>query len=91
MPTFDRFDIVEAWYVWLITHHCGVVSGSIDDPRGKRHGAYWQSYNRLSWMEKDLNFKPRGDLDVDTLTENGREIYDNLCRRLGYCDCLEKK
>lgn len=84
---FDRFDIVEAWFVWLITHHVGIVPGSVDDPRGKRHKDYWQSYNRLSWMEKDLDFKPA--LDLDTLTENGREIYDNLCRRCGFCDCLK--
>lgn len=89
MPTFDRFDIVEAWYVWLIGHHVGIVPGTATDRRGRHHPDYWQSYNRLSWMEHDLGFKPRADLAPDTLTENGKAIYDNICRRAGWCQCLE--
>ena len=79
---FDRFDIVEAWYTWLASHHCGIVSG-------KDHPDYWQSYNRLSTMESDLRFKPRYNLSEDTLSENSKEIYAALCQRCGFCDCVE--
>lgn len=83
MPTFDRFDIVEAWYVWLCLHHDG-KGYPRQDPR------YWSSYGRMSTMESRLSFKPRSDLDIETLTENAREIYDNICRRAGWCDCLRE-
>ena len=79
---FDRFDIVEAWFVWLNSHHVGIVSSRKD-----QH--YWQSYNRLSMMEKRLGFKPGCGLCENTLSENGKEIYDAICRRAGCCDCLE--
>ena len=88
MAEWNRHDIVEAWYLWLGTHHAGIVSGSREDPRGRRHPGYWQSYNRLSWLCKDLNFIPAPGLSLEGLTENGREIYDNLCRRAGWCQCL---
>jgi len=80
MSYFDRFDIVEAWFVWLCHHHDG-KGYPRNDPR------YWASYGRCSTMEKRLGFKPRPDLEMETLTENGREIYDALCRRAKFCDC----
>ena len=80
---FNRFDVVEAWYLWLCCHHCGIVH---DPPRS--HPNWWQSYNRLSFMESKLHFKPRSDLSEETLTDNERLIYDDLCRRCGFCDCL---
>ncbi len=79
---FDRFDIVEAYYVWLADHHCGVVHAD--------SSKYWCSYNRLSLIPSKLKFKPRPNLSKETLTENGREIYDALCRRDGTCDCLKE-
>lgn len=84
--TFDRFDIVEAWYVWLCSHHCGIVH---DPPRS--HPNWWHSYNRLSFMESKLHFKPAPNLGEETLTDNAKEIYDDLCRRAGWCDCLDAK
>ena len=36
-------------------------------------------------LPPDIAFSPRGSLSVETLTENGREIYGAVCRRLG-CD-----
>ena len=83
--TFDRFDIVEAWYVWLCAHHVGIVS---DPPRS--HPNWWQSYNRLSFMESKLRFRPAPNLSLETLSENSRGVYDDLCRRAGWCDCLTK-
>jgi hypothetical protein len=83
---FNRFDIVEAWYLWLCSHHCGIVH---DPPRS--HRDWWCSYNRLSFLESKLHFKPAPNLSLETLTDNAREIYDDLCRRLGSCDCLDTK
>lgn len=84
----DRFDIVEAYYIWLVLHHCGVVPGTKDDPRGKKHPQYWMSYNRLSWMPTDLNYRPSSGLSPETLTEDGQEVYRKLCKRAGsICDC----
>lgn len=87
MPSFNRFDIIEAWYIWLSHHHVGVVRGTKDDPRGKKHPDYWQSYNRLSWIESDFKFTPRPSLEYETLEENGQEIYRGICRRAKWCDC----
>lgn len=94
MARFDRFDIVEAWYVWLQLHHCGIVSDKIvempdgttkqvpnrDDPN------WWFSYNRLSFLPSKLQFRARPNLRVETLEENAFEIYQALCDRLAKQD-----
>ena len=62
---FDRFDIVEAWFLALTD--C--------------HGGQWSlEYARLCGMRK--YFQPSPFLSVDSLTENGREIYESVCNRL---------
>lgn len=58
---FDRFDIAEAWYLWLCDNHGGQWS---------------REYARLSKLTR--NFRPGPSLRYDTLTENGRAIYDNI-------------
>jgi hypothetical protein len=58
---FDRFDVVEAWYVWLSHNHDGMFS---------------DRYKRLSKIS--TYFDPRPDLEYETLTENGKVIYNNL-------------
>lgn len=80
----EHFDIVEAWFVWLCGHHCGIVSG-------RDHKNWWMSYNRLSTEFNKLKFKPAPNLSYETMSEESREIYDNLCRRGGFCDCLSHK
>ena len=80
MAAFDRFDIVEAHYIWLILHHVGIVAGRADPE-------WWCSYNRLSTIDARLRFRPAANLSLETLTENGREIYDGLCQRAGWCGC----
>jgi hypothetical protein len=67
MSTFDRFDVAEAYFLWLVLHHVGVVSGR-SDPR------WWCSYNRLSTMCQRLSFRPAANLSLDTLTDNSRQI-----------------
>jgi len=77
---FDRFDICEAYYLWLTLHHDG-KGYKKSDPR------YWSSYGRLSTMQNALGYRPSALLAYETLTENGQAIYDNLCLRGGWCDC----
>ncbi len=67
MPEFDRFDVVEAWYVFLTQWHDG-------------HGTGWASYGRLSRLLQ--SFRPALSLDSeDDLSENGRLIYAQLVVR----------
>jgi hypothetical protein len=62
---FDRFDIVEAWYLAL--NHC--------------HNGQWsKEYARLCRLQR--YFRPSCTLCVDTLTDNGREIYNQACETL---------
>jgi hypothetical protein len=62
---FDRFDIVEAYYLAFCDCHSGQWS---------------EEYSRLS---KILSyFKPSPMLSAETLSDNGREIYEALCAKL---------
>lgn len=58
---FDRFDIAEAYYLWLSHNHSGQNS---------------REYARLSRMTQ--YFSPSPLLTVETLSDNGRAIYDKL-------------
>lgn len=62
---FDRFDIVEAYYLAFVDCHSGQWS---------------REYARLCKMQK--YFKPSPRLSVDTLSDNARVIYDDVCARL---------
>lgn len=65
MTYFNKFDIVEAYYLAYI--HC--------------HNGQWSlEYARLCKMQK--YFKPSVSLRYDTLTENGKLIYDNVLSKL---------
>jgi hypothetical protein len=64
MATFDRFDICEAWYLYLCAHHGGMGS---------------PEYARLSKLTRPGHFKPRSGLNsCADLTANGLEIYLKL-------------
>lgn len=64
---WDRFDICEAWFLALC--HC--------------HGGQWSdSYMRLCKLTRPGFFRPSPMLSVDSLSENGRVIYDNACEKL---------
>jgi hypothetical protein len=73
MPYFDRFDVCEAHAVLEWDYNVG---GWLHErPRNARlMEATHIQLNRL-------RFKPRPSLSSDTLTENGREIYDELVER----------
>ena len=59
---FNRFDIVEAWYLAL--SECQAST----------------NYRRLSAML--TYFEPSPTLRVESLSENGRVIYDNAVEKL---------
>lgn len=59
---FNRFDIMEAYYLYFTNYHSGQSS---------------HEYARLSKM-KLKGFKPFHNLSFKTLTENGQEIYKQL-------------
>lgn len=64
---FNRFDIVEAWYLALSDCHGGQNS---------------ESYARLCKLQRE--FRPSPSLRVSSLTQNGKEIYENACNKLLY-------
>ena len=62
---FDRFDICEAYYLFARDYHGG---------QGSREYAY---LGRLS----NLGFKSGPFLEVSSLNENAKEIYDSLVEK----------
>jgi hypothetical protein len=70
---FDRFDICEAYAVMEWDYNLG---GWLHErPTNRRR------MEATSIQLARLRFKPRPNLSSDTLTENGREIYESLERR----------
>jgi hypothetical protein len=62
------FDRLDIVEAWyLALAHCHSGQGS-------------REYVRLSKLSR--SFKPSPMLDVETLSENAREIYDNACARM---------
>jgi hypothetical protein len=60
--SFNRFDILEAYYLYATEHHSG---------------QYSREYAYMSRAEK-LGFRPSATYSYESLTENGKAIYDNL-------------
>jgi len=67
-PEFDRFDIVEAWYLFLTHYHDGKGEGPT-------------SYGRLSTMGRKFDFHVGAGWDGDDLTDNGKAIYRQLVKK----------
>jgi hypothetical protein len=61
---FDRFDILEAYYLYGSEYHSGQFS------------------KEYAYMGRCLNcgFRPSPMLSYQSLTDNGKEIYDNLVK-----------
>jgi hypothetical protein len=59
---FDKFDICSAYYLYGSEYHSGQFS------------------KEYAYMGRALNlgFKPSDSLSYESLSENGKEIYDNL-------------
>lgn len=62
---FDRFDICEAYYLFGSDYHSGQFS--------KEYAYIGRALN--------LGFKPGASLRYESLSENGKEIYDNLVKK----------
>ena len=65
---FDRFDVCEAYYLFGSLYHGGMGT---------------KEYGYVSRVV-ELGFKPAPLLDAETLTENGRAIFDGLIERGGF-------
>lgn len=66
--TFDRFDVCEAYWLFAAHYHGGM------------HSPEYALFTRLH----KVRFQPRPSLSVETLTLNGRAIFDGLVRRAGF-------
>lgn len=78
MPYFDRFDICEAHLVIeMHWHHDGWLS---DRPSNRRRK------EATDVQLTRIGFKPSPLLDFDHLSENGKDIYVDLCERYGFAD-----
>ena len=65
MPYFDRFDICEAWFLYLAEWHGGQGS---------------PEYHAMATFHR-IRFGPATGLDRRSLSENGRDILASLIRR----------
>lgn len=75
MPYFDRFDICEAYCVLEWDYNIG---GWLPErPSNQRR------MESIGVQLHRMQFKPAPSLTYNTLTENGREIYDQAVERLG--------
>ena len=70
MPHFDRFDICEAHAVLEWDYNLGGWLHERPSNQRRREATAVQLIR--------MQFKPRPDLSYETLTENGKEIYDEL-------------
>ena len=59
---WNRFDICEAYYLYCRDNHQG----------------QWSKEYEVLGRLINMRFKPGINLEVDELTENGKQIYDNL-------------
>lgn len=72
---FDRFDICEAHYCLEADWSWGGILWERPTNRKRRESTGVQLHR--------MGFRPRPNLEFDTLTENGQEIYRELERRYG--------
>ena len=75
MPYFDRFDICEAHALLEWDYNVGGIVWERPSNRRRNMSTGYQLAR--------MHFRPSPMLSRDTLTENGREIYDEAVARLG--------
>ena len=82
MATWDRFDICEAYLVLEWDWHAGgwLQERPSNVRRAQRRGYVGES---TDVQLTRIGFKPRPDLSYETLSENGRAIYDAAVIRWG--------
>lgn len=75
MAWFDRFDICEAYACLESDYNVGGWLRERPSNKRRREACSVQLHR--------MHFRPAPSLGTDTLTENGREIYDAAVTRLG--------
>lgn len=75
MACFDRFDICEAYACLESDYNLGGILQDRPSNRRRNMSTGYQLHR--------MQFHARPSLSTDTLTENGREIYDEAEARLG--------
>ena len=75
MIFWDRFDICEAFCVLEWDYNIG--GWLRERPSNQRR------MESIGVQLNHMTFKPHGNLEYDTLTENGQAIYDDAVTRLG--------
>lgn len=70
---FDRFDICEAHYLLESDYNVGGVLQ--ERPSNIRRSM------STGYQLSRMNFKPAPGLSYETMTDNGKDIYDNLVKR----------
>ncbi len=73
MPTWDRFDICEAYCVIEWDYNLGGWLRERPTNYRRQRSTAVQLFR--------MKFKPRSDLNYETLTDNGKKIYDMLVQR----------
>lgn len=73
---YDRFDICEAYLVMEWDSHVGGWLRERESNRRRGEATSIQLHR--------IRFKPRPGLSWETLSENGQEIYAQLCERYGF-------
>lgn len=61
---FDRFDICEAYHLYARDYHCGQFS---------------RAFSVFARLQR-IGFKPSPLLSFDSLSDNGKEIYNKLVK-----------
>lgn len=77
---FDRFDICEAYELLERDFNSGGIVAERQAARLNRRSIHDQL--------RHLYFRPRPDLSYETLTENGKAIYNNAVARWGLDEYL---
>lgn len=88
MPTYDRFDICEAYAVleWDYNANGWLHERPSNVRRGQRRGYVGEA---TSVQLARMGFKPRPNLAYDTLTENGKDIYNAAAVRFALMQACE--
>lgn len=80
MPYFDRFDICEAYYLIEMDYHIGGILWERES-NARRHMSTIFQLTRMG-------FRPSPILSIDSLTKNGRAIYDDLIEQYNLVNAL---
>lgn len=74
---FDRFDICEAYWMYYCLWHNGGLTR-----RCRKRNADTGKLNRgIAVQLSRMRFKPAPSLDLDSLSDNGKDIYEALVQK----------